>query len=72
MLFRSDMLRQLKKSGLVKKSSWTAREFLESALPDDKRDPIRRVTEFYEKHRFGNASIQPSEEKEIRGLIASL
>ena len=67
-----DMLGQLKKSGLVKKSSWTAREFLESALPDDKRDPIRRITEFYEKHRFGNASIQPSEEKEIRGLIAGL
>ena len=69
-----DMLRQLKKSGLVKKPSWTVREFLEStsSLPDTKRDPIRRITEFYEKHRFGNSSIQASQEKEIRGLIASL
>lgn len=69
-----DMLRQLKKSGLVKKPSWTVREFLAStsSLPDTKRDPIRRITEFYEKHRFGNSSIQASQEKEIRGLIASL
>ena len=67
-----DMLRRLEKSGLVKKPSWTAREFLQSTLSSAKHDPIRRITEFYEKHRFGNSSIQPSQEKEIRGLIASL
>jgi hypothetical protein len=68
------MLRRLEKSGLVKKPSWTAREFLQSTLPSAKHDPIRRITEFYEEHRFGNSSIQPSEEEErgIRGLIASL
>ena len=66
------MLKRVEKSRLVKKLSWTAREFLESTLPSAKHDPIRRITEFYEKHRFGNSSIQPSQEKEIRGLIASL
>lgn len=67
-----DMLRKLEKSGLNKKASWTAREFLESSLPDTKRDPIRRITEFYELHRFSNSSIHPSQEKEIRELIATL
>jgi protein-glutamine gamma-glutamyltransferase len=71
MLYK-DMLRQLKKSGLQKKDSWTAQEFLASALPDSKRDPIRRITEFYELHRFGNSTIHPSKEKEIRELIAML
>ncbi|MBT3921141.1 MAG: DUF3488 domain-containing protein [Nitrospina sp.] len=69
-----DMLKQLRKSGLVKKASWTAREFLQSTshLPDTKHDPIRRITEFYEQHRFSNSTIQPGQEKEIRGLIAVL
>ncbi|MBT5653709.1 MAG: DUF3488 domain-containing protein [Nitrospina sp.] len=67
-----DMLNRLKKSGLVKKSSWTAREFLQSTLPETKHDPIRRITEFYEKHRFSNSPIHPGQEKEIRRLIESL
>lgn len=69
-----DMLRRLEKSGLIKNPSWTAREFLQSiaSLPDAKRDLIRRVTEFYEKHRFSNSPILPAKEKEIRGLIESL
>ena len=66
------MLKRVEKSRLVKKPSWTAREFLESTLLSAKHDPIRRITKFYEKHRFGNSTIQPSQEKEIRGLIASL
>ena len=70
----NDMLKQLRRSGLVKNPSWTAREFLHSVakLPDAKRDPICHITEFYEKHRFGNRPILPSQEKKIRGLIKSL
>lgn len=69
-----DMLRQLGKSGLVKNPSSTAQEFLASipSLSDNKRDLIRRITDFYEQHRFGNAPILPAREKEIRGLIKSL
>jgi protein-glutamine gamma-glutamyltransferase len=67
-----DMLRKLEASGLKKRASWTAREFMESSLPETKREPIRQITEFYESHRFSNSPIQPSQEKEIRGLIASL
>jgi protein-glutamine gamma-glutamyltransferase len=67
-----DMLKRLEKSGLNKKTYWTAQEFLESTLSSAKHDPIRQITEFYEKHRFGNTTIDPSQEKEIRGLIASL
>ena len=69
-----DMLRQLEKSGLAKKPFWTAQEFLKftSNLSEEKRDPIRRITEFYEKHRFGNAPVAQSQEKEVRKLIASL
>jgi protein-glutamine gamma-glutamyltransferase len=68
----NDMLKQLKKSGLEKKISWTVQEFLKSSLPVTKRDSIRRITEFYETHRFGNSPILPSQEKEIRRLIATL
>jgi len=69
-----DMLRRLGKLGLVKNPSWTAREFLQSisSLPEAKRDLIRRITEFYEKHRFSNSPVRPSTEKEIRQLIESL
>ncbi len=69
-----DMLRQRGKSGWVKNPSWTGREFLQSVsgLPDAKRVLIRRITEFYEKHRFSNCPIPPSKEKEIRGLIKCL
>ena len=71
-LLYQNMLRQLGKSGIVKKHSWTAREFLDHDLPEAKRNSILRITEFYEKHRFGNSVVKPAQEKEIRGLIASL
>ena len=69
-----DMLRQLRKSGLVKNPSWTVREFLQSisGIPGFKYDLVSRITEFYEEHRFSNCPVSPSKEKEIRGLIKSL
>jgi protein-glutamine gamma-glutamyltransferase len=69
-----DMLRQLKKSGRAKKSSWTAQEFLNSTtdLPEAQYDAIRHITAFYQRHRFGNAPIPQTQEKKIRRLIASL
>ncbi|MBT5869777.1 MAG: transglutaminase domain-containing protein [Nitrospinaceae bacterium] len=69
-----DMLRKLEKMGQAKKPFWTAQEFLQttSGLSETQDDLVRRITEFYQKHRFSNAPISLSQEKEIRQLIASL
>lgn len=63
------MLKQLEKSGIHKKPGWTHREFLShlGSLPDEQKSIVKKITDFYEKVRFGQGSC-PSEKDQTDWL----
>ena len=62
-----EMLKKLRALGIHKRSHWTHREFLERLpiLPEDKRKLIEKITDTYEKSRFGQRPILEAEKKEL-------
>lgn len=65
------MLKKLRVLGIHKQPCWTPREFLKRlpGLPDGKRESVQKITDYYEKIRFGKSAIQ---ETEKRGLLTHL
>lgn len=61
------MLKKLSALGISKEPTWTPREFLKqlSALPDDKRATVQKITDYYEKSRFGQFTIPETEKKDL-------
>jgi hypothetical protein len=61
------MLKKLSALGISKEPTWTPREFLKqlSSLPDDKRATVQKITDYYEKSRFGQFTIQETEKRDL-------
>ena len=62
-----EMLKKLQATGIHKPPHWTHREFLQRLpiLPQNTREIIQKITEAYEKCRFGQASLLKAEKKEL-------
>ena len=62
-----EMLKKLRVRGIRKLPCWTPREFLKrlAALPDDKLEPVQKITSCYEKSRFGRFTIPETEKREL-------
>jgi hypothetical protein len=62
-----EMLKKLSVLGISKEASWTPREFLKRlpALPDDKLKTVRKITDYYEKSRFGQFTLQETEKRDL-------
>lgn len=71
-LMYEEMLKRLEKQGIKRKPHWTARELLNSDVPDEKREQAQRVIDYYEKVRFGNVPASPDMEKELRTTLNSI
>ncbi|UCD10582.1 MAG: DUF4129 domain-containing protein, partial [Nitrospinaceae bacterium] len=69
-----DMLRRLRKKGLIKPPHQTHREFLDhlAPLPPEQRTDVKKVTEFYEKTRFACQAAEAGEENEMRQTVRRL
>lgn len=69
-----DMLRRLRKKGLIKPPHQTHREFLDhlAPLPPEQRTDVKKVTEFYERTRFACQAAAPGEENEMRQTVRRL
>jgi len=62
-----EMLRKLQAIGIHKQPHWTHREFLQRLpiLPKDKRELIEKITNTYERSRFGQTPLLKAEKKEL-------
>lgn len=61
------MLKKLSASGFRKQPCTTPREFLKQlpALPNDKRESVRKITDVYERSRFGPSPVLATDKKEL-------
>ncbi len=68
------MLKRLRTLGIRKQPCWTPREFLQrlSNLPDDKLDSVQKITDYYEKTRFGQFTVLETEKKELRNCLRKI
>lgn len=68
------MLQRLQKTGVKKQPHWSHREFLQRlpALPEEKLNLIHRITEFYEKTRFGKSPVLDTEKKKFLSFLRKI
>jgi hypothetical protein len=68
------MLKKLRIQGIHKQPSSTPREFLSqlSTLPDDKLEPLQKITACYEKSRFGQFTIRETEKRELLNQLRKI
>ncbi|MGP0565907.1 MULTISPECIES: transglutaminase TgpA family protein [unclassified Nitrospina] len=68
------MLRKLEKRGIHKPASSTHLEFMEhlSGLPEEKLDCVRKITGFYEQHRFGKGFASKHQIEHMEKLVRQL
>jgi hypothetical protein len=69
-----EMLKKLRVQGIHKQPSSTPREFLKqlSTLPDDKLEPLQKITACYEKSRFGQFTIPETEKRALRNHLRKI
>ena len=68
------MLRKLEALGIHKQPHWTHREFLKQLplLPEDKRDSVQKITDIYERSRFGQIPLLQTEKKELLNRLRKI
>jgi len=71
-LLYKELQKRLEKKGVNIKPNWTARELLNSNIPTENFHQAKQTIDYYEKVRFGNQSVNPSVEKEIKVSLNSI